>query len=235
MKRLTILFSVFTVSLIQGCNHSYDEPRPDVFTLENIDRLVVEDILIPEKLDPREKDYKYLTGAADLNGNGSEELLVLMQDPYFCGSGGCTAYLFQDSGELINRMTVTSTPVLLANRETNGWKNFYVWSNGSLRTMAFDGTSYPTNPSVEPDYDRSRELEAARLQIEVQEIFVQDGFDLTLVEQVPIFYPAHTYQFQFKHHGDPQNLYQFTVDMVTGDTQLVTQAVVNDKEESNAQ
>lgn len=71
MKRLTILFSVFTVSLIQGCNHSYDEPRPDVFTLENIDRLVVEDILIPEKLDPREKDYKFLTGAADLNGNGA--------------------------------------------------------------------------------------------------------------------------------------------------------------------
>lgn len=235
MKLPTILLSVFTVALILGCNHSYDEPRPDVFTLENIDRLVVEDILIPEKLDPREKDYKFLTGAADLNGNGSEELLVLMQDPYFCGSGGCTAYLFQDSGELINRMTVTSTPVLLASRETNGWKNFYVWSDGSLRTMAFDGTSYPSNPSVEPAYDRSRELEAARQQIEVQEIFVQDGFDLTLVEQVPIFYPAHTYQFQFNHHGDPQNRYQFTIDMVTGDTQLVTEALVNDEVESNAQ
>ncbi|GAL17968.1 hypothetical protein JCM19235_6521 [Vibrio maritimus] len=51
--------------------------------MENIDRLVVEDILIPEKLDPREKDYKFLTGAADLNGNGSEELLILMQDLTF--------------------------------------------------------------------------------------------------------------------------------------------------------
>lgn len=233
MKRTFVFLSVAV--LLQGCNEYTSEPRPEVFTLDNIDRLVVEDILIPEKLDPRDKEYRYKSGAADLNNNGREELLVLMQDSYFCGSGGCSAYLFQDSGELLLRMTVTSTPILLASRETNGWKDFYVWSDGALRKMVHDGQQYPSNPSVEPTYDRTRERNAAQQHIEVQEIYVQDGFDLTLIEDVPIFYPAHTYQFQFKHHGDPQNLYQFTIDMVTGDTQLVTQAVESEGVESKEQ
>lgn len=233
MKRIFAFLSVAV--LLQGCNEHTSEPRPEIFTLENIDRLVVEDILIPEKLDPRDKEYRFKSGAADLNNNGREELLVLMQDPYFCGSGGCSAYLFQDSGELLSRMTVTSTPVLLASRETNGWKDFYVWSDGALRKMAHNGEQYPSNPSVEPTYDRTRERNAAQQHIEVQEIYVQDGFDLTLIEDVPIFYPAHTYQFQFKHHGDPQNLYRFTIDMVTGDTQLVTQVVESEGVESKEQ
>ncbi|GMQ48947.1 hypothetical protein [Vibrio sp. 10N] len=215
MKRAIVLFSV--AALMQGCNEYTSEPRPEVFTLDNIDRLVVEDILVPEKLDPRDKDYRYLAGAADLNGDGRDELMVLMQDPYFCGSGGCMAYLFDDKGVVLHRMTVTEVPILLSNRVHNGWKDLYVWSDGSLRTLTYDGTGYPSNPSVAPAYDRQLELEAAQSRVEVQEVFVQDGYDLKQVTDVPIFYPVHSYQFTFRHHGDPDNLYHVSIDMVTGE------------------
>lgn len=228
LTKLLILSSL-TIGL-SGCLHSAsDEPRPSEFTLENVERLVKEDILKPEQLDPSEKDYKYLVGATDLNNDGSEELLVLMQDSYFCGSGGCTAYLFSSVGDVITRMTVTRKPILVSDRITNGWRDFYVWSNGSLRVMSFDGKSYPSNPSVEPEYSREREKEIAKQTLEVQEVVVQDGYGIELVEDLPIFYPAHSYQFTFRHYGDPQNLYLFKINMVTGESELETLPIPEQK------
>jgi hypothetical protein len=218
VKRSFVFLSVAV--LLQGCNEYTSEPRPEVFTLDNIDRLVVEDILIPEKLDPRDKEYRYKSGSADLNNDGRDELLVLMQDPYFCGSGGCTAYLFDDTGAILHRLTVTAVPILLSNRVNNGWKDFYVWSDGALRALIHDGNSYPTNPSVAPVYDRQLELSAAKQRVEVQQVFVQDGYDLKQVVDMPIFYPAHSYQFIFKHHGDTAHLYHANIDMVTGEMHI---------------
>lgn len=215
MKRAIVLFSI--AALLQGCNEYTSEPRPEVFTLDNIDRLVAEDILVPEKLDPRDKEYRYKSGAADLNNDGRNELLVLMQDPYFCGSGGCTAYLFDNKGAILHRLTVASMPILLSNRINNGWRDFYVWSEGALRTIAHDGNGYPTNPSVEPVYDRQLELSAAKQRVEVQPQFVSDGYELKQVIDVPIFFPAQSYQFTYKHHGDAPRLYLATIDMVTGE------------------
>lgn len=229
LKKPLILCSL--VIGLTGCLHSAsEEPRPSVFTLENVDRLVNEDILQPEQLDPDEKDYKYVAGATDLNNDGNDELLVLMQDPYFCGSGGCTAYLFSSSGDVITRMTVTRKPILVSDRTTNGWKDFYVWSNGSLRTMSFDGKAYPTNPSVAPEYSREREKQTAEQNLEVQEIVVQDGYGIAMVEELPIFYPAHSYQFTFRHYGDPENLYLFKINMVTGESELETLPIPKEKD-----
>jgi hypothetical protein len=83
-----------------------------------------------------------------------------------------------------------------------------------------------------PVYDRKLELEAARQRVEVQEVFVQDGYDLEQVVDVPIFYPAHSYQFTFKHYGDPDNAYHVSLDMVTGDMEMITKELATDKTDS---
>ncbi|WP_112479209.1 hypothetical protein [Vibrio variabilis] len=73
-------------------------------------------------------------------------------------------------------------------------------------------------------YDRQLELSAAKQRIEVQPLFVQDGYDLKQVVDVPIFYPANTYQFMFKHHGETDHLYHATIDMVTGEMLIETKS-----------
>ncbi|WP_237486300.1 hypothetical protein [Vibrio hippocampi] len=200
------------------------EPRPSYFTPDNIIRLVNDDILKPEGLDPTEKEYQFKVGEADLNGDGHQELMIVMQDPYFCGSGGCSAYLINYKGEVVTKMSVVREPILLANRESQGWKDFYVWSDGSLRQMSFEDGTYPSNPSVEPKYNRDKELNTATKFIEVQEVYVQDGYDLVHIQDVPIFFPAHTYQFRFRDYGQPNQSHIATLDMVTGDLQLESQS-----------
>jgi hypothetical protein len=139
--------------------------------------------------------------------------------------------LFNDKGSVLQKMSVTETPVLLSNRSHNGWRDFYVWSDGSLRQMAHDGSGYPNNPSVAPAYDRKLELEAARQRVMVQQVFVQDGYDLEQVVDVPILYPAHTYQFTFKHYGDAGHMYHVSIDMVTGDMGMTPKALTEENTE----
>ena len=71
-------------------------------------------VLMPQGLSLETDKIRYMTGSADLNSDGSAEHFVLLQDRYFCGSGGCAAYMFDNSGKVINRMSVTRTPVVLS-------------------------------------------------------------------------------------------------------------------------
>ncbi|MCL9773652.1 hypothetical protein [Vibrio methylphosphonaticus] len=217
-------FAIFVfIGSLTGCQpQMMDEPLPERFGLDNVNILVQQKILLPEKLEASPQDFQYKAGAIDLNLDGRDEIMVLMQGSYFCGSGGCTAYLFNDEGEQLNRMTVVREPVLVSERRSNGWKDFYVWSEESLRTMSYDGVSYPKNPSLAPKYERHLEQKAARQLAEIQEIYVQDGYDLALVDEVPLFYPVHSYPFQFKHYGDPKSEYKLTVNMLTGHLDLET-------------
>ncbi len=79
-------------------------------------------ILNPEGLSLENDKIRYLTGSADLNSDGVAEHFVLLQDRYFCGSGGCSAYMFDNNGKVLNRMSVTRTPVVLADSYSNGWQ-----------------------------------------------------------------------------------------------------------------
>ncbi|MGF1749293.1 hypothetical protein [Vibrio cionasavignyae] len=219
----TLLSTVGLASFgfLVGCQpQMMREPLPEKFGLDNVDILVNQKILLPEKLDTSGKGHQFKVGVADLNRDDRDEIMVLMQSPYFCGSGGCTAYLFNDKGELLNRMTVVKEPVLISERHSKGWKDFYVWSDGSLRIMSFDGVTYPQNPSLQPKYDRQLEEKAAFQLAEIQEIYVQDGYDLLQVTDVPLLYSVHSYQFQFKHYGDVNNQYRITIDMITGSLAL---------------
>ncbi|CAH1544084.1 conserved hypothetical protein [Vibrio rotiferianus] len=174
-------------------------------------------VLMPQGLSLETDKIRYMTGSADLNSDGSAEHFVLLQDRYFCGSGGCAAYMFDNSGKVINRMLVTRTPVVLADSFSNGWQDFIVWSNGAYRQMSFNGESYPSNPSLEPKVDRDTNVQTAIAYVMATELYQQDGYDILPADDKEIWTPANIYHFTFKHYGDPHSVYQATVNIDSGD------------------
>lgn len=187
---------------------------------EMISSWVETQILSPAGLSLEEDNIRYLTGNANLNSDGSAEHIVLMQGRYFCGSGGCTGFLFDNNGKLINNMSVVKTPVVLANSYSHGWQDFMVWSNGSYRLMSFNGEAYPSNPSLEPAVNRDADIQAAIANVMASELYQQDGYDIQPAQVSELWTPANVYYFTFKHSGDSDRIYRARVDMNSGDVKI---------------
>ena len=103
-------------------------PKINSVSAEVISSWIDSKVLAPEGLSLEQDNLRYLSGSADLNSDGKAEHIVLLQDRYFCGSGGCSAYMFDNEGNVINRMSVTRTPIVLADSYSNGWQDFIVWN-----------------------------------------------------------------------------------------------------------
>lgn len=88
----------------------------------------------------------------DLNNDQKKEIFVGLTGPYFCGSGGCTILLLDSRGKLVNKFTVTESPISIANTNSIGWRDLILHSNGKDHLVKFNGKSYPSNPSVQPIY-----------------------------------------------------------------------------------
>lgn len=99
---------------------------------------------------------RYVDGSIDLNGDAKPELLVHVVGPMVCGSGGCPTLIFTPAGaghRLVSTIGLTRPPVRASVRQTRGWRNVIVQvsgggAKGSDVELAFNGTSYPRNPSV---------------------------------------------------------------------------------------
>ncbi|MGF1897103.1 hypothetical protein L4D16_12425 [Vibrio alginolyticus] len=196
-------------------------PKINSVSAEVISSWIDSKVLAPEGLSLEQDNLRYLSGSADLNSDGKAEYIVLLQDRYFCGSGGCAAYMFDNEGNVINRMSVTRTPIVLADSYSNGWQDFIVWSNGSYRLMSYNGESYPSNPSLEPKVDRDANQQAAIANVMATELYQQDGYDILPADSKTLWTPANVYHFTFKHYGDPHSAYQATVDMSSGEVDIV--------------
>ncbi|WP_052260989.1 hypothetical protein [Photobacterium gaetbulicola] len=181
-------------------------------------------ILAPEGLSLEQDNIRYLSGSTDLNKDGIAEHFVLIQNSYFCGSGGCSAVIFDNTGNIISQMSIVKPPVLLADSTNNGWRDFMVWSNGAFRLMKYNGSTYPTNPSLEPEVDRDASQHAAMSKVMETELYQQDGYDLEPLNPIAapsaIWAPANVYGFSFKHYGDPQAIYHAQVDMASGKVEI---------------
>jgi hypothetical protein len=107
-----------------------------------------------------EGDYEahYFDAVADLNGDGTQEAIAYVAGPMVCGTGGCPVLVFAtaaDGYRLVARVSVAQPPVRLAPRSSRGWRNLVVGVGGGgmaagSAELKFDGTSYPTNPTVPP-------------------------------------------------------------------------------------
>jgi len=95
----------------------------------------------------------------DLNSDSKPEAIVHLTHPQWCGSGGCSTGIFvkqAGSWKMISNIRITRLPIRVLSNKTNGWNDIGVWvQGGGVRkgyeaVLAFNGKSYPINPSVPP-------------------------------------------------------------------------------------
>jgi hypothetical protein len=91
---------------------------------------------------------------ADLNGDGVQDALVLLLDPDWCGTGGCTMLVLRGGKRgfaVLSSSSVTDAPIRVSPLKAGGWKSLIVYSRGRGDVlMRFDGARYPNNPSLLP-------------------------------------------------------------------------------------
>lgn len=104
-------------------------------------------------------ELRYFDATTDLDGDGRAEIVVYVYGPMLCGTGGCDTLVFTPDASgyrLVTSITVSRPPIRVASRATNGWQNLQVHvSGGGIvegydAELKFDGTSYPSNPTVPP-------------------------------------------------------------------------------------
>lgn len=108
---------------------------------------------------------KFIYGKYDLNRDGEKETFIGLTGSYFCGSGGCTALLLDSKGNLLNKFTVVQYPFKISSVTTNKWNDLVVESGGKQRVLKFNGITYPSNPSVQSEFDGNLVAEGQVLDI----------------------------------------------------------------------
>lgn len=107
----------------------------------------------------RQPAHRYTWNRVDLSGDGKPELVAQVLGPMVCGTGGCPLLIFREPHpgqlQLITRMSLFKEPLIVIERRHNGWKELVSRvrlnaGHGYYAELPYDGTSYPTNPSVPP-------------------------------------------------------------------------------------
>ncbi|MEO1003918.1 MAG: hypothetical protein AAFX65_12520 [Cyanobacteria bacterium J06638_7] len=93
---------------------------------------------------------RYARAAADLNGDGSDEVLVYLMGSIFCGTGGCSLQIYRSSAEgyvLVSDLPTSRLPVVVADSGSNGWKDLWILKSGggmpaTYVRLVFNGEAY---------------------------------------------------------------------------------------------
>jgi len=121
-----------------------------------------------EKKGERERpQFRY--ALIDLDGDGSDDAIVLLLGSSWCGSGGCTMLVFRgtkDKFTVVSGSTITYEPIRVSPEKAHGWKTLIVYSKGKGDVlMRFNGERYPLNSSMQPKATPAQ-VEAAQIVIE---------------------------------------------------------------------
>jgi uncharacterized protein len=112
--------------------------------------------------------------AVDLSGDGKPEIVVYVVGPMVCGTGGCNLLVFtptQTGSRRVADISVVRPPIRASSATSSGWRNLVVHvSGGGARDadveLAFDGRSYPANPTVRGPRVRPAQLAGAQMLID---------------------------------------------------------------------
>lgn len=107
-------------------------------------------VLLEKDLPALTKEDRYFYYEAfDLNNDQKDEYLVGFSNSYFCGSGGCSGYILNNDGTVINRFSVTDFPIYVTTSSTEKFYNLIFESGGKFHLLKMKNGKYPSNPSVQ--------------------------------------------------------------------------------------
>ena len=115
-------------------------------------KLIREQLLILLKKDlpaMTKEDRFFYYEAFDLNNDNKNEYFVGFSNSYFCGSGGCSGYILNNDGILINKFTVTDFPIYVTTSSTEKFYDLIVETGGKFHLIKMKNGKYPSNPSVQ--------------------------------------------------------------------------------------
>jgi hypothetical protein len=105
-----------------------------------------------KKFDAAIKPDHYEIARADLDADGQEDVLALMNGKSgYCGSGGCTLFILKGAAKgftNLGSVKVVNAPIYLRKSTANGFRDLLVTVRGGgstpgLASLSFDGKSYP--------------------------------------------------------------------------------------------
>jgi hypothetical protein len=108
-----------------------------------------------KEADPEIQADHYDIARADLDGDGKEDVLALMNGKSgYCGSGGCSLFVLkgkENGFTKVGSIAVVNPPIYLRKTTTKGMRDLLVTVSGGgakpgLAVLSFDGTTYPPAP-----------------------------------------------------------------------------------------
>lgn len=109
------------------------------------------------------EDRFFYYDAFDLNNDQKEEYFVGFSNSYFCGSGGCSGYILNNDGSLINSFTVTDFPIYVTTSVTEKFYNLIAVSGGKFHLLKLKNGKYPSNSSVQEVVKEEATRESAKV------------------------------------------------------------------------
>ncbi|MEG0851062.1 hypothetical protein NLG42_09900 [Flavobacterium plurextorum] len=107
-------------------------------------------VLLKKDIPAMTKDDRYFYYQEfDLNNDKKNEYFVGFSNSYFCGSGGCSGYILNNDGSVINRFSVTDYPIYVTTSSTEKFYDLIFESGGKFHLLKMKGGKYPSNPSVQ--------------------------------------------------------------------------------------
>lgn len=133
---------------VAGTADVSDAPPKDDKAVETIRKQLL--ILLKKDLPAMTKDDRFFYYEAfDLNNDKKNEYFVGFSNPYFCGSGGCSGYIVNNDGSVINSFTVTDFPIYVAKNSSEKFQDLIFTSKGIFHSIKMKNGKYPSNPSVQ--------------------------------------------------------------------------------------
>lgn len=169
--------SILPLLLLTGLAHA----TPPVLSLTQV---------ALQKVDPDIKPDHYDIARTDLNADGKEDVLALMNGKSgYTGSGGATMFVLKgtaDGFESLGKISVVNEPIYARKSVHNGFRDLLVGVRGGgakpgLAALEFDGTKFPASPGEAtataedgdeilfaeptPPFDQKEELQGITFQV----------------------------------------------------------------------
>jgi hypothetical protein len=99
----------------------------------------------------KKKERVFYYQAFDLNNDKKEEYFVGFSNSYFCGSGGCSGYILNNDGSVINSFTITDFPIYITTSSTEKFYDLIFETGGKFYIVKMKDGKYPSNPTAQQE------------------------------------------------------------------------------------